>query len=107
MATPFETIESAQQFVQLLAAEVAEVRIEIMADIAGASRAGASRRLDALQLVDYKLLRLAEHLAGSGRILNDLRMIRRLLVKEHPENINPRTEARLGGAPALQSTAEQ
>ena len=41
---------------------------------------GAQRRLEALQLVAYKLDQLARHTDGSRRILNDLRILRRLLL---------------------------
>ena len=42
----------------------------------------ASRRLEALQLIAYKLDRLAWHVDGSRRLLNDLRMLKRLLLGE-------------------------
>jgi hypothetical protein len=80
--TPFDTIESAQQFIELLAGEVADTRNQILDDIGAATHVGPSRRLDALHLADYKLQQLASHLVGSARILNDLRMLRRLLLKE-------------------------
>jgi hypothetical protein len=38
--------------------------------------------LQALRLVDYKLHRLEHHLTVSGRMLNDLRRLRRLLLDE-------------------------
>jgi hypothetical protein len=81
--TPFDTIESAQQFIELLASEVADTRNQILDDMVAATRVDSSRRLDALHLADYKLQQLASHLVGSARILNDLRMLRRLLLKEH------------------------
>ncbi len=76
---PFESIDSAQDYVRLLIAEAAEARHDIEADIAEADRDRAARRLAALQLVDYKLKQLEHHLSTSARILNDLRMLRRLL----------------------------
>lgn len=85
---PFDSIESAHEYVRLLRAEVSAVRIGIEEDVREAVRDGASRRLDALHLVDYKLKRLAEHLDGSSRVLNDLRMLRRLLSAEaEPEEV--------------------
>lgn len=78
--TPFDSIESAQEYVQLLVVEVEEVRAEIRMGLAEAARDRAERRLDALQIVDYKLKQLEQHLAASRRILNDLRILRRLLV---------------------------
>ena len=74
---PFDSIESAHEYVRLLRAEVKEVRAGIEEDVREAVRDGASRRVDALHLVDFKLKRLAEHLDGSSRLLNDLRKIGR------------------------------
>jgi hypothetical protein len=49
-------------------------------DFADAPRETAGRRLDALRLVDYKLTQLEHHLMTAGRLLNDLRALRRLLL---------------------------
>ena len=80
--TPFDSIESAQEFVRLLASEVQDALTSINDDMAEAAAERAARRLDALYLVDYKLKQLAQHLDSSSRILNDLRMLRRLLVAD-------------------------
>ena len=80
--TPFDSIESAQQFVDLLADAVEEARQEVEADIAQAVTAEAERRKQALQLVSYNLAKLSVHLTTSRRILNDLRNLRRLLLQE-------------------------
>jgi hypothetical protein len=82
---PFDTIESAQQYIHLLVSEVADARRDIQTDTTASSAFEASRRLAALQLADYKLQQLAAHLGESLRILNDLRMIRRLLIKDGTE----------------------
>ena len=82
---PFESIESAHEYVALLAQQVEEARQGLASDIA-AGRHG-SRRIDAFRLVEYKLHQLEEQLARSQRILNDLRTLRRLLLAEresHP-----------------------
>ena len=55
---PFDTIESAHDFVELLKKQVLMVELEIVEDIGEATREGAARRLDALRLVHYKLARL-------------------------------------------------
>lgn len=78
--TPFDSIESAQEYVHLLVREAEDVRPAIDRDIAQAVAAGQTRRVDALRLVDYKLKQLTEHLRSSRRLLNDLRMLRRLLI---------------------------
>jgi hypothetical protein len=77
---PFDSIESAHRFVHLLAAQVTEVQASLVEDRQRAEAEGASRNLQALQLVDYKLQQLERHLVASGRILNDLRALRRLLL---------------------------
>jgi hypothetical protein len=79
---PFDSIESAHEFVRLLGSEVAVVRHGVRADITEAGEGRTERHLDALQLVDFKLGQLAHHLAASSRILNDLTMLRRVLLRE-------------------------
>jgi hypothetical protein len=86
---PFDTIESAHDFVRLLRKQVLIVELEIVDDIGVAAREGAARRLDALRLVHYKLTRLRDHLAAGSRTLNDLRALRRLLTADGRE---PRRE---------------
>ena len=77
--TPFDNIESAQQFVELLGEAIEEARREVDADMATAQ---PERRLQALQLVSFKLSKLSGHVLASHRILNDLRTLRRLLLSE-------------------------
>jgi hypothetical protein len=97
--TPFDSVESALQYVHLLASEVMEARDEIRVDLAEAAREQAARRLDALQIVDYKLKQLEQHLAASSRILNDLRMLRRLLVSSADALSRDDLSARVGATP--------
>ena len=78
--TPFDSIESAHEYVRLLACEVEDVANLIKKEIDDAVAQRAERRIDTLRLVDYKLKQLAEHLGSSRRILNDLQMLRRLLL---------------------------
>jgi len=77
--SPFENIESAQQFVELLCETIDEARREI--EEASASPQ-TDRRQQALQLVSYNLAKLALHMGTSRRILNDLRTLRRLFLQE-------------------------
>jgi hypothetical protein len=79
--TPFDSIESAHEYVSLLGTQVAVVERDIADEIALAAHEGIARRVDALRLVDYKLKQLKQHLVASSRILNDLRALRRLLLK--------------------------
>jgi hypothetical protein len=82
--TPFESIESAHDYVRLLREQVLIVETEVVEDIGVAVEKSATRRVDALRLVDYKLKQLDQHLGASSRILNDLRALRRLLTAEVP-----------------------
>lgn len=97
--TPFDSIEGALEYVSLLAESVEEAREDIAAELVEArAESGAQRRADALQLVAYKLERLAEHARSSRRLLNDLRTLRRLLLDERhqgasaPLPLEPETE---------------
>jgi hypothetical protein len=92
--TPFDSIEGALEYVSLLVESVVEAREDIAAELEEARRKGdAKRRADALQLVAYKLDRLAGHARSSRRLLNDLRMLRRLLLDERHQGIAPVIEA--------------
>jgi hypothetical protein len=86
--TPFESIESAHEYVTLLCEEIIESRASLDADIEHAARDRASRRLDALRVAAYKLERLQHHTQMSRRLLNDLRSLRRLLLGERGSEDN-------------------
>lgn len=79
---PFDSIESAHEFVALLAKAALETKGDIDADIQRAMNSTASRRVEALQIVAHKLEALEVCLTKSRRILNDLRSLRRLLFEE-------------------------
>ncbi len=78
--TPFDHIESAHQYVDLLAEAIEETRRDI--DVELESAEGGERRRKALLLVSYNLSKLSSHMRTSRRILNDLRTLRRLLLTE-------------------------
>ena len=81
--TPFDTIESAQDFVRVLADTIEETKREIQLDLdRELSQAQSSRRSDGLRIAVYNLKKLEHHMANSRRILNDLRSLRRLLFAE-------------------------
>ena len=80
--TPFATIESAQQFVELLIDAIDESKHDVEADIALSKGNGAKRKRHALQLVSSNLAKLSGHMTTSRRILNHLRTLRRLLLEE-------------------------
>ena len=79
--TPFDSLESAHEYVQLLLETIDEARKELAADVS-AAEAKPDRRLEALRIVQYKLGKLDSHLQSSSRLLNDLRTLRRLLLEE-------------------------
>jgi|HigsolmetaAR201D_1030396.scaffolds.fasta_scaffold11600_2 hypothetical protein len=80
--SPFDSIESAHEFVELLLEAVNESEQEVAADIEDADRKDLQRRKEALLLVAHKLKCLSGHLTKSRRLLNDLRLLRRLLLEE-------------------------
>ncbi|MDP9054827.1 MAG: hypothetical protein M3N93_11090 [Acidobacteriota bacterium] len=80
--TPFDNIESSHEYVLLLAEAIETALAEVEADLALAGADGADRRKEALQLVLFNLNKLKAHMTSSGRILNDLRTLRRLLLEE-------------------------
>jgi len=84
--TPFDNIESAQQFVELLIEAIEESRRDVNADIARADGNRLERQKQALQLVSDNLVKLSQHMTTSLRILNDLRTLRRLLLEERRLN---------------------
>jgi formiminotetrahydrofolate cyclodeaminase len=85
LQTPFDTVENAHQYVRLLGEAIAEAKAEIAADLEVATKAKSERRAQALQIVQFKLDKLDQHLLTSSRLLNDLRTLRRLLLDERAE----------------------
>jgi hypothetical protein len=79
---PFDTIESAQEFMLLLVESTAEALSDVEHDLEEAKANGEERRAEALSLAVYKIRKLGEHVHKSARILNDLRSLRRLLYGE-------------------------
>ena len=84
--TPFDNIESAQQFVELLIEAIAESKRDVDADIELTTTNPSERYKQALQLVSNNLAKLSEHMATSSRILKNLRTLRRLLLNERQLN---------------------
>jgi hypothetical protein len=83
LQTPFDSVENAHQYVRLLIEAIAEAKIEIAADLNATAK--SERRVQALQVVQFKLDKLEQHLQTSSRLLNDLRSLRRLLFDERLE----------------------
>jgi hypothetical protein len=82
LQTPFDSVENAHQYVRLLVEAIAEAKNEISADLDHAAKANSDRRVQAMQIVQFKLDKLEHHLKTSSRLLNDLRSLRRLLLEE-------------------------
>jgi len=82
LSKPFESIESAHEFVALLEESIQEAADDVRGHLGGAQAAGDERQVRALNLALYKLTQLAAQMHKSRRALNDLRSIRRLLFTE-------------------------
>lgn len=80
--TPFDNLDSAHEYLRLLAIQVSEVAEDIRQDLSNTDSGADSRRVDALRLVAFKLQQLSGHVTGARAVLNDLRMLRRVLVGE-------------------------
>jgi hypothetical protein len=76
---PFENIESAQEFLTLLAETILETKLEFEANVHGESSSSSSQRAEVLKVVLYTLRKLEFHTTRSQRTLNDLRTLRGLL----------------------------
>ena len=79
---PFGSIESAHAFMDVLAETILDVMKELNFEQQVAVREGAARRAQAIELAQFKLKMLTCYVHKSRRTLNDLRMIRRLILNE-------------------------
>ena len=79
---PFHSIESAHEFMILLADVITNAQGELQALLLDATNASDERRRQALRLALFKISQLELHTRKSRRILNDLGLIRSLLVRE-------------------------
>jgi hypothetical protein len=78
--SPFETIESAEEFMNLLHGEIEKAQAEIEMLLAS-DETTYSRQEEALRLVVHKLVKLKSHSDASQRLLRDLRTLRNLLLR--------------------------
>ena len=77
---PFDSIESAQEFMQVLEGVIQDVSGELRE----AARSKLSdRSLNGVRLAMFKVDQLAIHIGKSRRILNDLKLIRGVLASEN------------------------
>ena len=83
--TPFDSVEGAHEYLSLLSEAIQDAKNEIEADIRAAEDPKFPRRLQALRLVSFKLDKLEQQVKNGRRLLNDLRILRRLLLDEREE----------------------
>jgi hypothetical protein len=86
---PFESIESAREFITMLSEVIAEAKLEVEEHIQQDAVANATRSRDALRIAHYNLVKLESHVSSSRRIMNDLRSLRRLLFSERSSAAQP------------------
>ncbi len=79
---PFDSIESAHEYMDILAATALDVMGELKRDREAALLSGADRRAQAIDLAIFKLKLLNGYVYKSRRTLNDLRILRRLILNE-------------------------
>ena len=101
-STPFDTIESAHEYIGLLCEALDDAQRTIGQEIAHPCEFTGARHLDALRLADYKLKSLRQHFVTSRRLLTDLRTLRRYLLDERMED---RGEAPLASVQATHPEA--
>ncbi len=78
----FDSIESVQDFMKILADTVLDCMKELSNDREIAIQDGEERRAQAIKLAQYKLKMLGCYVHKSRLALNDLRTIRRLILNE-------------------------
>jgi hypothetical protein len=79
---PFDSIESAYDFMTVLASTALEVMGELHRERERALREGEHRRAQAIELAIFKLKHLNCYVFKSRRALNDLHILRRLILNE-------------------------
>ena len=79
---PFDSIESAYEYMNVLAATILEVTLELNRDHGRALQEGRDRRAQGIDLAMFKLKMLGCYVHKSRRMLNDLRILRRLISNE-------------------------
>jgi hypothetical protein len=86
---PFDSIESAHEFMNVLAATALDAISDLRRDRDQALRDGQERRAQAIDLAIFKLKILGCHVYKGRRALNDLRILRRLILNERltPESV--------------------
>lgn len=89
LTKPFESIESAHEFVALLEESIQEAVDDVRGHLREAEASRDERQVRALNLALFKLTQLATQMHKGRRALNDLRSIRRLLFTERDDEELP------------------
>ena len=86
---PFDSIESAYEFMTVLAATALEVTVDLNRERERAIRDGELRRARAIELAIFKLKHLNCYVYKGRRALNDLHILRRLIMNDKltPESV--------------------
>ena len=82
VARPFDSIESAHEYMDMLATTALDVISDLQHDRDLALLGGDKRRAQAIDLAIFKLKMLGCYVYKSRRTLNDLRILRRLILNE-------------------------
>lgn len=90
----FDSIESAQDFMKVLADTILDSMKDLNQDQQAAVQEGQPRQAQAIELAIFKLKTLSCHVHKSRIILNDLRTVRRLILNER----QPKVRAMAAGA---------
>jgi hypothetical protein len=91
-SNPFTTLESAQEFIALLSRSIEETKVDIDEELLEASQSGQGRRAEALNIAGYKIAELSAHTHKLSRLLNDLKMLRRVLHNDSQPSRQARRE---------------
>lgn len=79
---PFDSIESAQDFMGILGETILDAMKDLRREHARALDDGEERRMRAIEIAQFKLKMLGCYVLKSRIALNDLRTIRRLILSE-------------------------
>ncbi len=83
----FDSIESAQEFMKVLADTILDSMKDLNHDQQAATLDGQQRQAQAIELAIFKLKTLNCHVLKSRIILNDLRTVRRLILNERQPKV--------------------
>ena len=85
---PFRTIESAQEYMRLLADAVLGAKQDLETEIGASTAPSSLRQAEALRVALFNVNKLDHHIQVSLRVLNDLRSLRRLMWRERAEPLS-------------------